>query len=231
MMRGTMNRRAFGIVGLGAVFSTRETLAQIATPASPVPARAALYRVDLPASDLTPALVAVGAAGVTMTPGTTVDYAAGAAKRSVAIDHVLAGGYEIKTDSELLHVDTAGHLAHIVAGQTTTVATGETIVLLHNEAAQRITAGGKETHTFTVGFFSLERGSNETKVKGTLKQEVLGGTILQAVPASGVAVTVVRANNTRQLTGSVAQVPITLDSGEQWVVVILPLTGTATPTA
>jgi hypothetical protein len=231
MMNRTMHRRAFAIAGLGVVFGARAALALPATPASPVPAGAELYRVDLTASSLPSAPIAVGAAGVSMTPGTAVVYAKGAAKQSVAIDHVLAGGYNIETDSELLHIDKAGNLTHIDAGQTTTVAAGESVVILHNEAEQRITVGDEETRTLTVGFFSLQRGTNETTVKGTLKQTVLGGTLLNQVPASGVIATVVPAADASRLTSAVAQIPVTLGAGEAWVVVVLPLTGAATPAA
>jgi hypothetical protein len=172
---------------------------------------------------------AVGAAGVVMAPGTTVVYAEGAAGRSVAIDHVLVGSYDVETDSERVHIDSAGSQSDIAPGETITVAAGETVVLLQNEAEQRITAGDEETRTLTVGLFSLQQGTNETTVEGSLEQAVLGGTIVEAVPESGLTVTVVPAGEASQVTGSVAEVPVTLEGDEEWVVVFLPLTSEATP--
>jgi hypothetical protein len=224
-----MNRRAFAIAGLGAVVSLKATLAQSAAPASPVPADGALYRINLPASSLPPAPVSVGAVGVTMSPGTTALYPEGAAGRSVAIDHILAGNYEIESDSEIIHISAAGNVADVESGVTLTVATGETIILLQNEAAQRITAGDQETHTLTFGFFSLDRGTHESIVEGTVEQDVLGGTVLFALPEFGVTVAVIPADDASGLTNSVVQVPATLATDEQWVVVVLPLAEEATP--
>jgi hypothetical protein len=229
MIHQSMNRRAFAIAGIGAVVSVKATLAQSVEPASPVPADAALYRVNLPASSLPLAPVAVGAAGVTMAPGTTVVYPEGAAGRSVAIDHVLAGSYQIESDSEIIHIDAAGNVTDVEAGHEVTVATGETIVLLQNEAEQRISAGDRETRTLAFGFFSHERGTHKSIVEGTLEQAVLGGTSLFAVPESGVTVTVVPADEAALMTSSLAEVPVTLAAGEQWVVIVLPLGGEATP--
>jgi hypothetical protein len=229
MIQRTMNRRTFAITGLGVVLSTRTTLAQPATPASPTPADAVLYRVDLPASTLPPAPVAVGAAGVMMTPGTSVVYAEGASGQSIAIDHVLTGDYDVESDGELIHIDTDGTATSIDAGETTTVAAGQTIVFLQNEAAHGITAGGEETRTLTVGVFSLQQGTNEASVEGTLEQEVLGGTVLQALPESGITVTVVPAADASEMTDSVAQFPVTLSSGEVWIAVFLPMTSAQTP--
>jgi hypothetical protein len=232
MTHQTMTRRAFAIAGVATVFSTRTALAQPATPASPALDIAALYRVDLPATSLPPAPVAVGAAGAMMTPGTTVVYPEGSAGRSVAVDHVLTGSYEAESGSEAIHIDAAGTITDIPAGQATTVAAGETIVFLRNEAGQRITAGEEETRTLTAGLFSLQQqGTNETTVDGMLEQEVLGGTIVSAVPEQGVTITFVPAGDASGLASSVAQVPVTLDSGEQWVMLVLPLAVEATPVA
>ncbi len=219
--KGSMNRRVFAIAGFGAVVEMRSAFAQPATPASPVAVDAALYRVDLAASSLPATPIAFGVAGVLMTPGTAVVYPEGSAGQSVAIDHVLAGSYEIESDSELVHIDVAGNLSDIDAGESTTVAAGETIVILHNEAAQRITAGEEETRTLTVGFFSFEQGTNETQVEGTLEQQVLGGTMVGSVPDSGVTVTVVRPAEASGFVDPVAESPVVLSSGEEWAVVVL----------
>ncbi len=229
MTHRTMNRRTFALAGLGAIAGVNVTLAQPATPTSPTPAT--LYSIDLSASSLPAAPVAFGAAGVVMAPGTTVVYPEGAAGRSVGVDHILAGGYEIESDSELIHIDAAGATTEVPAGGKVTVAAGETVVILHNEAAQRITVGDEETRTFTIGFFSLQQGTNETEVEGTLEQSILGGVILQAVPESGVTLTIVPTEDASSLADVVAQIPMTLSTGEEWTAVLVPQAGEATPVA
>ena len=219
----TINRRFLTIAGLAAVATARTAVAQPATPASPVAIAEALYTVDLAAATLPTAPVAFGAGGVTMDAGTVVAYPEGSAGQSVAIDHVLSGGYEIETDSELIHIDRTGKQTEVDSGQTTTVAEGETIVLFHNEAEQRITAGDRETRTVTVALFSLERGTNENVVEGTLEQVVLGGTIVDSLPEAGVTVTMVPSEQASAYPDPVAAVPFMLESGEKWTAVVVPL--------
>lgn len=217
----TINRRLLTIAGLAAVTTSAKAAAQPATPASPVAMAEALYTVDLDIASLPPAPVAFGAGGVMMEAGTVVVYPEGSAGQSVAIDHVFSGGYEIETDSELIHIDRDGKQTEVKGGQTTTVAEGETIVLLQNEAEQRITAGDMETRTVAVAFFSLERGTNETNVEGTLEQVVLGGTIVDEVPDAGVTVAMVPTEQASAYADPVATVPFTLESGEKWTAVMV----------
>ncbi len=218
-----INRRLLTIAGLAAVATSRAAGAQPATPASPVAVPEALYTVDLAAAQLPPAPVAFGAGGVTMEAGTVVVYPEGSAGQSVAIDHVFAGGYEIETESELIHFDRTGKQTEVAAGETTSVAEGETIVLLQNEAEQRITAGDKETRTVSVAFFSLERGTNETNVDGTMEQVVLGGMIVDAMPETGVRVAMMPSDQAGAHPDLVAEVTFTLESGEKWTAVVVPL--------
>jgi len=220
----TVNRRAFVIAGLGAAVSVKAAHAQPATPAaSPVAVQDAIYRVELAASSLPAAPVAVGAAGVLMSAGTTIVYPDGSAGPSVGIDHILSGGYEITTDSELIHLAADGKRTEIAAGETTTVATGETIVLLQNQAAQRIVAQDAETRTLAFGFFSLEQGTNESDVEGSLEQEMLGGTVLRTLPQTGVVVTLAPGEDAALSSESIVQLPISLENGKQLMLVVQPL--------
>lgn len=226
-----MNRKMFMMVGLGTLLSTKIASAETAVPASPVPTDEALIDIGLPVSSLPPSPLAVGAVLVTMAPGTTIVYPEGAAGRSVAIDHVLEGGYEVESGGELMQIDVDGKRTDIKAQESTTLTAGQTVVFLQNEAQQRITVGKNETRTLTVGFFSLQQGTNESMVDGTLEQKILGGTVLQTLPDTGVTVTVVPANQANSLTDAIAKFPVTVDSGESWVVVVVPLVDKATPSA
>lgn len=227
-----MNRRWFVLAGAGVLVSGRSAMAQSGTPVVPDDAGDALYRLDLDGDYFPPEPVVAGVVAVSMTAGTSVSYAEGASPESLAIDHVLTGGYTVETGSDtLLYSADGSEQLDVPGGESVTVESGETLVLVDNEAEQQFTVGDEDTTTLTVGFFTLNEGTNESTVDGDLSAAFLAGSQPTSMPDSGVTVAIVPAQDEEAWPDAVLRLPFETPDGGVWELVVLPLEANATPVA
>ena len=227
-----MNRRFFALAGASALIGVRSSLAQSATPAAHDDSSEALYRVDVPGDLLPKEPVLAGVIAVSMTAGTTVTYPEGSAPESLAIDHVLTGGYTLQSNSDVIHRASDGSAEEVPGGTEVDVSAGETVVLIENEAEQIITVGDEDTETLTAGLFTQNQGTNESTVDGELVPTFLGAAEPLELPSSGVTVMIVPdTGDASTWPDAVVRVAFETEDGNAWELVILPLAGSATPAA
>ena len=119
-----------------------------ATPATGATAEV-LVELTLPAESIPTGPVEVGFGRGTYDPGASVAYPAGAFRRGVAFDHVVAGAFAVRVDGPAAVVraatgDSFGTPEPVAPGTQLTLNPGETVVYLDNASAQTLGSAGTD---------------------------------------------------------------------------------------